>query len=226
MRARTLRAWRRRLVGGLVVLALTALPAWGQTFTGKVVGVKDGDTIEVLRSGKAVTVRLHGVDTPESGQPFGTRAKQFTAARVYGEPVTVRVVDTDRYGRLVGRVAQQGDELNDALVGAGLAWWYEEYAPDDRRLRRLQSRARTRDRGLWSRPHPVPPWDWRDGERAAGQTSQSPTTGLRYDPDGADRNCSDFSRHAAAQRFYEAASPGDPHGLDGDGDGVACEGLR
>jgi len=42
------------------------------------VGVSDGDTISVMRGGRAVKVRLNGIDCPENGQPFGTRAKQYT----------------------------------------------------------------------------------------------------------------------------------------------------
>ncbi|WP_432255770.1 excalibur calcium-binding domain-containing protein [Limimaricola sp. AA108-03] len=42
---------------------------------------------------------------------------------------------------------------------------------------------------------------------------------------GRDRDCSDFSTHREAQEFYEAAGPGDPHGLDRDRDGIACESL-
>ena len=49
---------------------------------------------------------------------------------------------------------------------------------------------------------------------------------LRYDPHGVDRDCSDFRTWREAQAFYEAAGPGDPHHLDGDGDGIACERLR
>jgi endonuclease YncB( thermonuclease family) len=44
---------------------LAPLGASADQFTGKVVGISDGDTISVLREGKAVKVRLHGVDTPE-----------------------------------------------------------------------------------------------------------------------------------------------------------------
>lgn len=40
-----------------------------------------------------------------------------------------------------------------------------------------------------------------------------------------DMNCSDFSTWREAQDFYESQGPGDPHGLDRDGDGVACETL-
>jgi excalibur calcium-binding domain-containing protein len=40
-----------------------------------------------------------------------------------------------------------------------------------------------------------------------------------------DKDCSDFSTHAQAQAFFEAAGSGDPHRLDRDGDGIACEDL-
>ncbi len=41
-------------------------------------------------------------------------------------------------------------------------------------------------------------------------------------PPGRDRDCASFRNQAAAQR---ALAGGDPHGLDGDGDGVACSSL-
>ena len=53
------------------------------------------------------------------------------------------------------------------------------------------------------------------------ETGSSP----RYDPQGADRDCGDFLSQAEAQTFFNAAGAGDPHRLDGDGDGVACESL-
>ena len=40
-----------------------------------------------------------------------------------------------------------------------------------------------------------------------------------------DRNCSDFKTQAEAQAFFEAAGPGDPNRLDGNGDGVVCTSL-
>ncbi|MFX0204273.1 MAG: thermonuclease family protein [Candidatus Hodarchaeota archaeon] len=54
--------------------------AWVKTvfsidiFTGKVGGVADGDTISVMREGRAVKVRLHVIDCPEKKQPFGIKA--------------------------------------------------------------------------------------------------------------------------------------------------------
>ena len=50
---------------------------------------------------------------------------------------------------------------------------------------------------------------------------------LLYDPKGADRNCGDFKTWAQAQDFFEASGgPGsDPHKLDSNKDGNACESL-
>jgi hypothetical protein len=42
---------------------------------------------------------------------------------------------------------------------------------------------------------------------------------------GGDRDCPDFSTQPEAQAFFEAAGPGDPHQLDADNDGIACEDL-
>ena len=70
-----------------LVLALIASSAGAEDFSGKVVGVSDGDTISVMRHGGAVKVRLHGIDCPEAGQYFTNAAKKFTSAMVFGQVV-------------------------------------------------------------------------------------------------------------------------------------------
>jgi competence protein ComEC len=57
------------------------------------------------------------------------------------------------------------------------------------------------------------------------ETEPSETSSLAYDPFGPDRDCGDFSTQAEAQAFYEAAGgpESDPHRLDSEGDGIACE---
>src|SRR2546430_1057502 len=112
-------------------------------FTGKVVGVADGDTLTVLHNGRGEKIRLYGIDCPERGQPFGTVAKQFTSALVFGKEVTVAVQDSDKYGRKIGEVKLlDGRVLNRELVKAGLAWWYRHYAPGDTALAGLETEAR------------------------------------------------------------------------------------
>jgi len=61
----------------LLILSTPLLSLVTDTFTGKVVAVSDGDTIKVMHEGRAVKVRLHGIDCPEKKQPFGTKAKKF-----------------------------------------------------------------------------------------------------------------------------------------------------
>ncbi len=115
-----------------------------------------------MHSGKGKRIRLHGIDCPEKRQAFGNRAKQFTSALVFGNTVTVQVMDRDRYGRTVAEVLlPDGRSLNRELVKAGFAWWYWRYAPDDATLAQLEREARGAQRGLWADPHAVPPWEWR-----------------------------------------------------------------
>jgi len=125
------RSTRLLVVPCLLFVALAS--AQDAEFSGKVVGVIDGDTIDVMHLGKAERVRLYGVDSPEKNQAFGTKAKQFTSDQVFGKEVRVVVRDTDRYGRTVGDVFLPGGKrLNEELVRAGMAWWYKDYAPRDR----------------------------------------------------------------------------------------------
>lgn len=138
---------------------LEALPA---EFSGKVIGVADGDTITVLDGTSQIKIRLNGVDCPEKAQAFGTKAKQFTSSLVFGQTVTIRAKEKDRYGRTVGDVVlSDGRILNHELVRSGLAWWYQKYAPSDTVLRGLEAEARAAKVGLWADPNPVAPWEFR-----------------------------------------------------------------
>lgn len=143
-------------------------PEAGEVFQGAVVGVSDGDSLTVMREGRGVKVRLFGVDCPESRQPFGYKAKQFTAALAFGRTVVVTVRDQDRYHRFVAEIRlADGTDVGRELVRVGLAWWYERYAKEDRVLERLQAAARARQTGLWSDPKAVPPWEFRRARREA-----------------------------------------------------------
>ena len=156
---------------------LAASLASAEQFTGPVVGISDGDTISVVRGGRAVKVRLYGVDAPEQGQAFGTKARQLTGELAFQRDVTVVIHATDRYGRLVGEVLlPNGRNLSQELVRVGLAWWYRQYAPKDTTLAQLEAEARTATRGLWADAHPVPPWAWRKGQPEATHAAAPPAS--------------------------------------------------
>ena len=157
----------KRTVGTLLFALALALPTLVYAaFRGQVVGISDGDTIGVMLEGRAVKVRPAGIDCPEESQPFGKRAKQFAYDLAFGRVVSVRERTTDRYGRVVADVVlPDGRNLNHELVRAGMAWWYKRYAHQDRTLKALEAEARANKRGLWADKSPIPPWDWRRGER-------------------------------------------------------------
>ncbi len=151
-----------RRVCSVMALVAFASSSRAAEFSGKVIGVSDGDTITVLQDKSPVKIRLDGIDCPETGQDFGTRAKSFTSELAFGKVVTVRPVGTDRYRRTIAVVVlPDGRLLNHEIVRAGYAWWYRKYAPRDAALERLESEAREGKRGLWSQSGPIPPWEWR-----------------------------------------------------------------
>jgi len=109
----------------LLIPARDAIPA-ADDFTGKVVAVHDGDTITVLKERTPIKIRLFGIDCPETGQDFGSRAKLATSELAFEKVVTVHPRRNDRYGRTVADVfLPDGRSLNHELVRRGLAWWYK-----------------------------------------------------------------------------------------------------
>jgi micrococcal nuclease len=164
--------------GGLClwILGLLLLPllAQAEQFTGKVVGVRAGDTLSVLRNGRVVRVRLYGVACPARRQAFGTQALQFTRDLALRQTVAV-VVDavatgaTERRSQLIAAIQlPDSRDLSQALVQAGYAWHDTRYAPHDKRLAQLQAEAQAAQRGLWAEANQVPPWEWGPGTTAAG----------------------------------------------------------
>ena len=169
----------RRILTPLLIVLLAGCSAPSpadNVLVGKIVSIADGDTLAILVGKTQHRVRLHGADCPDSGQPFRTRAKQFTADKAFGKRVFVTVLDADNYGRLVGNVLlPDAANLNHLLVEAGLAWWYREYAPTDTSLETIEANARTARVGVWSDSNPIPPWEWRnagDGESVSGNASR------------------------------------------------------
>lgn len=124
-------------------------------FSGQVVKVKDGDTVQVMHDGRTVTIRLAEVDSPEPRQAFGSDATRLTSELVFRLDVTVSILDHD-HDRLVGDVIlQDGRQLGCELVKAGLAWRDRQYSTDET-LVQLQADAQVARQGLWADPSPMP----------------------------------------------------------------------
>jgi micrococcal nuclease len=123
----------------VAILAAASLGGWrlGQarraaTAEWTVVNVVDGDTIEVARGAddrENDTVRLLGIDTPETHHPtkpvecFGPEAASFTEEHLAGRSVQLEadIEQRDRYGRRLAYVVVDGERFNDELLRRGYA---------------------------------------------------------------------------------------------------------
>lgn len=164
----TYRSRGTSLVCLLVLTFLVSVPASGQdqlpVLVGTVTKIVDGDTIDVQLSTGPIRVRLHGVDTPERGQPWGKESTAALTAVVMGKEVDIEPFSQDRYERMIGIVFLGDLNVNLELVKRGHAWAYRQYMrKEDSALCINEAAARTAKRGLWALParDRVAPWEWR-----------------------------------------------------------------
>jgi len=132
----------------------------------KVVKVTDGDTVNVLDQTKTLhKIRLQGIDAPERKQAFGRRSTQNLASYIAGEAIEVEYDKRDRYGRIIGKLIKDGQDINLLQIKDGFAWHYKYYQKEQPELDRMlyssaEIEARNKTIGLWSAPA-VPPWEYR-----------------------------------------------------------------
>lgn len=138
----------------------------GSVLTGKCAYVQDGDSLKFIPKGETeeVRVRLHGIDAPEKGQEFSAQSREHLRKLTLKKAIRVEVLDTDRYGRYIGKVYVGNTYVNQEMLRAGLAWYYDHHA-DNRRdadLQKAQQSARSAGKGLWSNPDAVNPRRFRE----------------------------------------------------------------
>lgn len=222
----------------IILLFLIIIPTTCLAWPAQVVSVSDGDTITVLRQGQQVKIRLYGIDTPEKGQAFGQKATDITSALIAGRYVDIEKKDTDRYGRMVGLVKVDGQNLNELIIQNGYAWVYTQYCKElfCSQWKQAEAEARQRKRGLWADPHAIPPWEWRhreqDSQRSSIASNDPRQTPIRRGSPIGDRasggqHSCDGRTHCSQMRSCQEATfflrncPGTK--MDGNNDGVPCE---
>jgi len=144
-----------------ILLLLITATLHADEIRGKVVSIADGDTITVLDAEKVQhKIRLEGIDSPEKGQAFGTKAKETTSKLVGEQEVVVKWEKKDRYGRILGDVHLGDRHINLEMVQEGQAWHSQAKALAD-----AEDEARKAKKGLWADKSPEPPWEFRKRAR-------------------------------------------------------------
>jgi endonuclease YncB( thermonuclease family) len=136
--------------------------AAAEPISGKVVAVGDGDSLTIADdAGKKRRVRLAQIDAPEYKQAFGAASRKSLASLCLRKPATVEVVETDTYGRVIGKVTCAGVDANVEQVRRGMAWVVARNTLPNSPLPEMEANARLRAIGLWAGEKPEPPWEWR-----------------------------------------------------------------
>ncbi|MEQ0627919.1 thermonuclease family protein [Klebsiella sp. JB_Kp008] len=144
-----------------VFLLTTPLTSVAKTLSAKVVRVIDGDTVQAYDGATNTTIRLYGIDAPESKQAFGKKAKQKMIQLVANQDVHIQDHGQDVYGRMLGTIYLKNKDINAIMVADGMAWAYRyqgrlivpEYGA-------LEQNARNEGKGLWSDTHSIEPLQW------------------------------------------------------------------
>lgn len=151
----------------VALLFVTASMAHSETLVGRIIGVSDGDTLTLLdATNQTVKIRLSGIDAPEKKQAFGQKSKASLSNLAYGRQAEADCRKRDRYQRSLCVVRVNGTDVGFEQIRTGMAWWYRQYARDQRPQERAvyeqaEMRSRQQGFGLWQDSDPTPPWEWR-----------------------------------------------------------------
>ena len=201
-----------------------------------VLSVVDGDTIKIDLDGKAETLRLIGIDTPETVDPrkpvqcFGHEASNKAKELLLGKKVRIESDPTqgerDKYGRLLVYVYREdGLFYEKYMIEHGYAHEYTYNIPYayQSEFKSAEASARSAQLGLWA-PETcnVTPPESSISEDVAPVLPRDPSCRANI------YNCSDFRTQAQAQEIFDRCGGGsnDIHLLDSDKDGIACESLE
>jgi micrococcal nuclease len=153
----------------LLLLALTGICIAGEY---QVIRVVDGDTIIVKKGATKLTIRLVGIDAPEvshaknePGQPFSQQSTKHLAGLVLNKTVDVKSHGPDRYGRTLGEVFLDGNNINLAMVKSGFAEVYRGTPAKGQNMTpywKAEEEARRAGKGMWVLGDKyVSPREWR-----------------------------------------------------------------
>ena len=203
------------------------LPENSEFVRADVVGIVDGDTINVMLNGQTYSVRYIGIDCPEmAGTSIGivtisNQAAQLNRDLLEGQEIILAkdTSEMDEYGRLLRYVFIDNVFVNYKIIEEGMAYAVN-YAPDtacSSYFASAQSQAKTASIGVWQPTATVPSMAIADSITSEKENCDSSYPTVCIPPYPPDLDCGDIS-----YRRFQVLEP-DPHGFDGDNDGVGCE---
>ncbi|OGG57465.1 hypothetical protein A2853_03850 [Candidatus Kaiserbacteria bacterium RIFCSPHIGHO2_01_FULL_55_17] len=205
-----------------------------------VVKVVDGDTLTIAMDGKNATLRLIGLDTPETVDPrttvqcFGKEASNKAKQILSGSSVRIETDpsqgELDKYGRTLAYVfLRDGINFNKYMIAEGYGHEYTYNLPYkyQAEFKEAERKAREEKKGLWADNACATESTASSRPDLDDSGAQTITPSGTYECSKNTYNCSDFTAQAEAQAVFNSCggSANDIHKLDADGDGEVCESL-
>lgn len=113
----------------IILLPLIKTPAIGSvTFTGRVVYIVDGDTL-YLKNRKE-SIRLWGINAPESDEVGGRAASRYLYSIAHGKKISCQIMQSSKsHGRIVARCfLPNGRDIGGLLIKQGHAKEMKRYS--------------------------------------------------------------------------------------------------
>jgi endonuclease YncB( thermonuclease family) len=130
---------KHKIIGIITVISLILIPTTASALTGaltgKVMQVKDGDTVVIspAEGGQFFICRLFGIDAPETarrgraGQPHGEEAAKELKRLILGQTVDIKLTGRRTHNREVCRIYRNNKSINLTMVETGYAWAYRRF---------------------------------------------------------------------------------------------------
>ena len=144
--------------------------------------VFDGDSFNLTGAKNTVVrVRIAGIDAPEKGQPYSTKARESLEALLRSGEIQLMPVKKDRFDRWVANVSVAHEDVGITQVQRGYAWFFRRYQSDlsesmQKRYADAEQEAKRQRVGLWAglgsanrALEPEPPWKYRERTRKERQ---------------------------------------------------------
>ncbi len=128
----------------------------------RVESVVDGDTIKINYNGSLTSVRIIGVDTPETVDPrttiecFGVEASDYLKQKIGGKTIRIAAdttqADRDKYNRLLRYIYLDGEDIGLSIIanGYGHEYTYDTPYAHQTVYKKAQSEAESNNKGLWA----------------------------------------------------------------------------
>lgn len=147
-------------LGGAWPLVLFLVACSLTVFSAEITYFYDGDTVKIKDQAYEYKLRITDIDAPERNQTYGKKSRRALMDFCAETNIFVAISGTDKYGRKLGKLLCNQQDVSTHMVKYGHAWFNKRFSMNYT-LDLAEQDARKNKLGLWQNTNPAPPWVWR-----------------------------------------------------------------